>query len=606
MGIYLDTFTKHIKPEQQLTVTEWSDAERYLPASTSAESGKYRSSRVPFWQELMDKMSSHERETDTIIVMKGAQLGYSEVLNNIVGYVVDHAPSPLLYLFPTIDLARRASRQRLEPLFNDNPKLKNKLPKPKSGQGTNTTLERSFNGGNLLMAGSNSTNQLRQYSARYLLCDETDGFTESTVEGNPIDLAIARTGGFSTRRKILLGSTPTVEGESHIEREFEQTDQRYYFIPCPHCNHMQTLKWGQMQWKDDDPETVYYECEQCQGKVYEKYKQQMLSKGEWRPTRTSKRKGLVGYHINALYSPFKPWSMLVQEFLTAKRGGQDKLQVVVNTVFAETWKRNDTTVDADPLLARREMPWTKVPKDCLFLTAGVDVQQNRLECNVVGFGKGNEAWFVDYFVIYGDPNQPMVWSELDTLLMTTYEHESGNVMKIGGAGIDTGYATDRVYEYINSRSFIRLFAIKGIAGWNRPLVSTPTKQTIRKGVTIDLFSVAVDMVKSQIYSMLRVKETGPGYVHIPLKDPFNEKWIRGLTAEQLRTIYINGKQKKVWRLKTEGLSNEPLDTTGYAFAVLQLLNINWSAFESHYSGKAPEAQERKQKKKRRIVTKSGW
>ena len=246
-------------PDPALTVSEWADRHRVLSPRASAEPGRYRTDRTPYMRAIMDALSpSHPARR--IVVMKSAQVGFTEGGNNWIGYVIHHAPGPMLAVQPTVELAKRFSRQRIDPLIAESPALRERVRPARSRDAGNTVLSKEFPAGLLVITGANSAVGLRSMPARYLFLDEVDAYPPSAdEEGDPVALAEARTRTFSWRSKILLGSTPTIHGLSRIEREYEASDQRRYFVPCPHCGHMQWLQFERLRWDKGKPETAHYD-----------------------------------------------------------------------------------------------------------------------------------------------------------------------------------------------------------------------------------------------------------------------------------------------------------------------------------------------------------
>lgn len=505
--------------------------------------------------------------------MKSAQVGWTELLNNVVGYFIDQDPAPILLIQPTIEMGEAWSKDRLAPMLRDSPKLAGKVADAKTRDSGNTILHKSFVGGHLTIAGANSPAGLASRPIRVVLCDEVDRYPSSAgAEGDPVSLARKRTTTF-WNRKLLVGSTPTLKGYSRIEAGFLAGDQRRYFVPCPHCSVMQTLRWSQVQWPDGKPEDAYYGCASCGAVITDADKLGMLAAGEWRATATSKRAGVASFHINELYSPWVQFGHMAMAFYEAK-DLPDTLRTWVNTSLGETFEVRGDTVDETGLLERREVYPAELPAGVVLLTCGVDVQDNRLELEVVGHGAGQETWSILYKTIEGDPGQhpthSPLWAQLDDVLGQSFEHESGLSLKISATCIDTGgHKTESVYEYCKQRFARRVFAIKGAGGQGRPVVSKPTRNN-KAGVR--LFSLGVDSIKELIYSRLKITEPGPGYCHFPADR--DVAFFAGLTAEKLITGYFKGKESRRWVLKGPHVRNEPLDCRGYALAALAILGVD--------------------------------
>jgi phage terminase large subunit GpA-like protein len=270
-------WTAGLTPDPALTVSAWADRHRILSPRGANEAGPWRTSRTPYLQELMDALSPRH-PAQRVVFMKGSQLGASESGCCWIGYVIHHAPGPMLAVQPSVELAKRFSQQRIDPLIEESPSLREKVAPARSRDSGNTVLSKEFPGGILVMTGANSAVGLRSMPVRYLFLDEVDAYPPSADdEGDPVALAEARTRTFSWRRKVFLASTPTIKGLSRIEREFEGSDQRRFFVPCPHCSAMQWLRFERLRWDKDKPETAAYYCEGCEQPIAEHHKTQMLT-----------------------------------------------------------------------------------------------------------------------------------------------------------------------------------------------------------------------------------------------------------------------------------------------------------------------------------------
>ena len=434
-----------LTPDPLLTVSQWADVHRYLSPRASAEPGRYRTDRTPYMRAIMDALSpSHPARR--VVVMKSAQVGFTEGGNCWIGYVIHHAPGPMLAVQPTVELAKRFSRQRIEPLIAESPALRERVKPSRARDAGNTVLSKEFPAGLLIITGANSAVGLRSMPARYLFLDEVDAYPPSAdEEGDPVALAEARTRTFSWRSKILLGSTPTIQGISRIEREFEASDQRRYFVPCPHCEHMQWLLFERLRWDKGKPEATHYICEACDGRIEEHHKTAMLQAGEWRGTAQGADPGTIGFHLSALYSPIGwfSWADIARMWEAAQATDEAK-RSFKNGVLGLTWVETGEAPDWQRLYERRE-PWQigTVPSGGLFLTAGADVQKDRIEVDVWAWGRGLESWLVDHIVIEGGPEHAETWNELGTLLDRTWLHAHGIQLGLAKLAIDTGYEVAR-------------------------------------------------------------------------------------------------------------------------------------------------------------------
>lgn len=562
-----------LKPPSKLTVSEWADTYRQLSAESSAEPGRWLTSRAEYQRGIMDAMS--DPEIETLVVMKSAQVGATEILNNMIGYHIHQDPAPLLLLQPTLEMAQTWSKDRLAPMLRDSPALRGRVKTPRAKKSQNTMLHKSFPGGHITMAGSNSPASLASRAVRCLFADEVDRYPVSAgSEGDPVNLGRKRTQTFWNKKNVLT-STPTIKGVSRIEAEFDESDKRYFYVPCPHCDHPQRLMWSGVEWlKNDDgenmPETAQYKCEKCAALWSENQRHAAVRLGQWKATAPTRNR--AGFHISELYSPWSTLERMARAFLEAK-SQPDMLKTWVNTTLGESFEDQGETVDGIGLVARREHYPAQVPENALLLTAGIDVQRDRIEMEVVGWGDGEESYNIDYIVLPGDPSRPAVWQELDDCLNATYTHETGSELHITSACIDSGDQTTTVYGFVKPRQARRIFAVKGIAGAGRPVVKVSRKTTGQKRRDVDLYQVGVDDAKGIIYARLAIEEPGPGYCHFPVER--DEEYFAQLTAEKLVTKHYRGFPRKEW-VKARS-RNEALDCRVYAFAALKILNPVWSA-----------------------------
>ena len=534
----------------------------------------------------------------TIVLMWPAQSGKSEVILNILGYFIDQDPSPMLMVQPTLEMGEAFSKDRIAPMLRDTPALKGKVREVRAKGSENTIRHKKFPGGHITICGANSPASLAMRPVRVVLCDEVDRYPLSAgSEGDPVKLAQKRADTFFNR-KFVLTSTPTIKGASRIEMAWEESDRRQYLVPCPHCGEYQPLTWARVKWDKAKPETARIECVECDGAITDAHKPAMLRKGRWEAD--GDFGGVAGFHLNALYSPWVEMSRLAEGFLRAKKGGPELLKVWINTALAETWEDQGTTVDDSALLARREKYRAEVPAGGLLLTAGVDIQDDRLEVGIYAWGSGEEGWLVDRRVIYGDPGRADVWQELDDVLANNYGSEAGGNLRIAAAAIDSGHMTKEVYAYVGPRQARHVWAVKGIGGQGRRAIPKATKQKSgRQRKPILLYSLGVDEIKGTIYSRLQITERGPGFWHFPIETWCDEEFFAQLTAEKRVTKMVRGYPKREW-IKTRQ-RNEQLDIAVYALAALWILNPVWKSLTrraekvAEEEGKEPEKKLRKRK-----------
>ena len=532
--IFATSWGEGWKPDPDMTVDDWADANIVLSTKSSAEPGQYRSSRTPYVKEIMQALSPTSR-TQRVVWVAGAQLGKTQSGLNWVGSVIDQWPGPMLMVMPTIDLAEKVSKQRMAPLIEDTPALRKKVTERRTRDSGNTILGKEFPGGMLMMTGANSASGLRSMPIRYLYADEIDAYPQDIEgEGAPLDLAEKRTNTFA-RKKIFITSTPTIKGVSAIEKEWEQSDKRYYFVPCPHCGDHFVIKWDNITWDEGKPETAACVCKACGCVIEEHHKTQMLAKGEWRATAVGN--GTAGYHLSGLYSPlgWKSWAECVREFIAAK-DNPEKLKVWVNTVLAEWWEEKGEAVDPDSLKARLETYKADVPNAARILVCSTDVQGDRLEAKVKAFGRGEESWLVAYTQIHGDPGTDAPWFELDEFLQQAFQREDGQTMYIDTTVVDSGgHHTDSVYKFCKARAHRRVFAIKGQQLAGKEIVGRPSQNNRYR---VKLFMVGVDAAKDRVQSRLKIQNPGPGYMHLP--DWIDDEYLAQLTSEKAIRKYIKG------------------------------------------------------------------
>lgn len=591
-----------LAPDPRETVSEWADRNRVLSSSSASEAGPYRTTRTPYLREIMDALSAIS-PVQRVVLMKASQVGATEAGNNWIGYVIHRTPGPFLAVQPTTELAKRLSQQRLDPLIEESSVLRALVAPSRSRDSGNTVLAKRFPGGQFVLAGANSAVGLRSMPARFLFLDEVDAYPgDVDGEGDPIALAEARTWSFGYRSKMFIVSTPTIRGRSRIEREYIQSDQRRYHVPCPHCGTLQWLKFERLRWPKGLPERVRYICENenCAQPIEERHKTWMLAEANgarWIPTASEEQiaqaraAGTVGYHISALYSPigWQSWEDIARRWESAQ-GNDAELKTLKNTVLGETWVERGEAPDWERVYERRgPHRLGEVPEGVLVLTAGADVQRDRVEIDVWGWGRGLRSWLVDHIVIEGDIGSDAVREALAALLRRTWRHAtSGAEMLISRMAIDTGDNTDAVYAWVRTQSRDRVIAVKG---QRDAVVTSPVDgptwvevtergRKIRRG--IQLWSVKVGYFKSETYRYLRLpaptdedlaagRGWPSGFIHIPRG--ITSEWVRQLTAEQLVTIKTRtGHMKSEWQQLRD--RNEALDCRVYARAVAWLLQLD--------------------------------
>ncbi|MBF0260446.1 MAG: phage terminase large subunit family protein [Magnetococcales bacterium] len=561
---YACAFKRGLKPDPDLTVSQWADQNRMLSSIASGEPGRWRTVRTKYLQEIMDCLSPSS-PIERVVFMKGAQIGGTEAILNWLGYIIACTPAPMMLVMPTVEIAQTTSKQRIDPLIESTPAIKKLISPSRSRDSGNTLMLKEFPGGILALRGANSAAGLRSLPIRFLGMDEVDAYPGDVEgEGDPVALCIQRTATFSNR-KIIMVSTPTIKGFSRIEAAYAESDQRRYWVPCPKCKAYQILVWAQIRWSDGHPDQAFYECAHCQDRIHNSSKQWMLENGEWRAENPSATK-VAGFHLSSLYSPhgWLSWGDIAVERVNA---GKDisRIKTWSNTKLGETWEEEADSISGDDLLDRREPFGTLLPAGVVAITVGIDVQDDRLEAEFVGWGRDEESWSLDHRIIHGDPSGPAVWKDLDALLKRTFPHSRhAPDLKVLAAAIDTGgHYMLAASDFCRSRQDRRIWAIKGRGGPGVKL--WPIRPTRNNKGRIPLFIVGVDAAKEAIYARLRINAPGPGYCHFPTDRDL--EWFNQLTAESVATRYVRGRPKREW-IKRSGDRNEALDCRVYAMACL--------------------------------------
>ncbi len=571
-------FFEAFRPPKKLSLSQWADEYAYLSPESSAEPGRWHT--IPYQKGIMDAIT--DPAIERVTVKKSARVGYTKILNHAIAYHIHQDPCPIMVVQPTEIDAEGFSKEEIAPMIRDTPVLQNLVADVKAKDGSNTILQKMFPGGTLSLVGANAPRGFRRVSRRVVLFDEIDGYPASAgTEGDPIKLGERRSE-YYWNRKLIAGSTPLVEETSRVERRFEQSDQRRYFVPCPQCGEFQYLKWGGpdkpygIKWPEGEPELAYYCCEANGCVIPHAKKRWMVERGEWRATAPGDGRH-AGFHIWAAYSysPNASWGQLAAEFMVAKRD-RNELKAFINLVLGETWRDEiQEKIEAAGLRKKAEAYEENVaPKGALVLTAGVDVQANRLECSVYAWGNEEEGWLVAHHVIFGDPERPEVWKQLDDVLKTPVRREGGGEMPILISAVDSSDNTHPVYAYVRDRRRLGVIAVKGQSQRGKPAIGRPTKQDINfRGQVlkwgVDLYPVGTDTIKDTLYARFLLKEHGPKYLHFPLWAPV--EFFEQITVERKSLRHDRrGFAIKEWT-KPDGKRNEALDCAVYAYAALQLL-----------------------------------
>jgi phage terminase large subunit GpA-like protein len=581
--LYRKALLEGLAPPAALTVSDWADEHRILSGKGSAEKGPWRTARTPYLKEPMDCLSPSS-PMRRVVLMFGSQLGKTEVVLNWLGAIIHLWPGPCLLVQPTLDMAKRLNRQRLEPLLRETPVLSERIAPARSRDSGNTMFLKEFQGGLFVLTGANSGSGLQSMPAAYLAADEVSSYPiEADDKGDPLENAEARTSTFPMG-KVLITSTPGTRGACRITEEFEKrSDQRRFhaFMPC--CGSKSVIRWREhMEWDRPDGE-VWCRCPACGERVAQHHKTTMLVGGEWRSTAAGD--GLTaGFHLPAWYAPagWTPWEQIRDEFLRAK---DDPLLLKgwINKRAAECWEDEAMSrVNAEGLMERAAKDPYKpgwCPEGVLVLMAAVDVQDTWLEMSVWGMGQGEQMWLIWHQKVDGDPSQDHVWEQIDAIRKTQFPHASGGNLTVKMMGVDTGgHYTQEAYEYCRRRAKEGVVALKGSNQRAAAAISKGNKvdvnwrgRVMKGGVT--LYMVGTDALKRTIYARLRNNVPGPGYVNFGQNA--TPEYLEGLTCERLMPRYVKGFQVLEWQ-KPSQARNEPLDLCVYSLAVLELLKRRYN------------------------------
>lgn len=594
---------------------EWADRYRVLSSDITAEPGPWCTDRVPATREIMQVLSPSD-PTQEVTFVAGNQNGKTETGNNFVGFVIDQAPGPMMMVMPTSNTGKRSSRMRLARMIEATPRLREKIS-DRSRDNANSMTMKDFPGGVLVITGANSAAELKSMPVRYLFMDELDEYPDDVDGQGPADeLAEKRTDTYKLRRKIFRTSTPTKGGRSKIWAHWLRSDRRHYHLPCPHCGERQALVWEQFRWetrhvweitRTDDgeivevaPDTegalerdtgkllgVWYECAHCGERIEEHHKTAMLAAGQWVAEDPSSPR--AGFHLPAFYSPLGwfAWPEAVEQRLRADKDPTGELlKIWTNTVKAEPfWLRAESVSDLALRQRAEDYRLQIVPAGGLFLTAGVDVQGDRIEVKVKGWGRGEESWLVDYQVLYGDTEQSQVWDELDRYLQRSFAHEWGVPLRILATVVDSGYRAQTVYAWCAPRVHRHIIAAKGQSQAGKTVLGRPTPVEINhRGKTIpnggQVWPIGTDTAKSKIFARLAITVGGPGAMHFPHGLP--DAYYQQLTSERKVTKYVRGYKRTSWE-KDAAARNEALDLEVYAYAAAiyaGLARTSWDKLEA--------------------------
>ncbi len=624
-------------PKENLTVAECVGKYRHVTRDESVRPGLWDNNLAPFAVEIMDSFTEHE--VNQISMMGSAQVVKTEIIKNIIFYSIANDPQKILLLYPTEDAARSFSKEKLEPMLNQNPKLAGKISAPKSRDSSNRTLYKKFIGGSLSMVGSNSPTSLAQRSVKIVISDDVDRIPQSAGdEGDPVVLAEERTESYTLfGYKHARFSTPTIKDFSRIERLYLQSDRRQFYVPCPFCGSEQTLIWENLRWEKKEernlfdvietihlPHTAKYECKNCKKLIPENHKSWMLNNGKWIAEKPEIKKHR-GYWINRLYSPFSAWENIVTKFLQSKDDPQT-LKTFYNTSLARTWEELDSeSIEDKTLLKRVENYMTAdnpfIPNGVLVLTSFIDVQGDRLECLVSGFGVKEEWWVIAREVFYGEIERDQVWEDAFNFVWETiFTREDETELSVKRLFIDNSAYTKRVNQVIydrrkgmvdgeiekldiTDRRNFGLWGAKGKGGAGRPLI--PKTLTASMGGRLRTLVTGVDEGKTSLFQRLNIwdknRKSGAKVIHFS-KEFCDIDFFEQLTAEKKVQKWSSRGPQMYWVKKKSGQANEVLDMMVGCLAALEHLNPNFEKIKENIEAKKEAEQKKKEEKKQTTPT----
>ena len=583
------------KPPEDITVSEWATKYRVLSRENAAEAGPWRNSRTPYLVEVMDSFT--DPAVKKITLVSSSQVGKSELLNNVLGYIIHQDPASTLFVQPTVDDAKKFSRLRIAPMIRDSEALRERVADVKSRDSGNTMLQKKFPGGMLTMVGSNSPSGLASTPCKYVLGDERDRWALSAgTEGDPWKLAEARTTTFYNAKMVDV-STPTIKGASAIEKTYNAGTRERWCHQCPDCEEWVELRFDDFKFqyetvKQDRKKDFFITetgwCCPCCGVLHSEDEMRSAPAKWIAENPDAVKNGHRSFKLSAFASPWVPWESIAYKFITSK-DDPAALQTFYNTVLGEWWQDRSGTMDSADVYARREDYGTmedgspvELPEGVLVLTCGVDTQNDRLEYEVVGHGHYGETWGIKKGVCLGDPNTDAPWERLDDVIDRTYRFKDGTGLKLSITFVDSGgLRTQDVYKQCRARLGKRVFAIKGQGGDGIPFTRPPTKvKQVVDGKMMGqlwLYSLGVDAGKADVMNNVKVQEPGPKYCHFPLDRGYNSQYFEGLLSEKLVQKTTNGRTRWAWEKIAEHIRNEPLDCRVYALAAFRVLDPDLDA-----------------------------
>ncbi|WP_337843560.1 terminase gpA endonuclease subunit [Rheinheimera sp.] len=579
-------------PPPDLTIAQWGDEYYVLPL----EHGGGQWTTKNFQRGILDAMCDPDEERVT--VKKSMRVGYTKMVDLVIGYHMDADPCSILVVQPTIPDAEGFSKDEIEPMLADVPALMNKVARE-----DNTLTKKRYPGGTLTIVGANSATGFRRLTVRIVILDEVSAYPADTgQDGDPVRQAEGRS--FSAfNRKILAGSTPTKHGFCRIDKSFQASDQRFFHVPCPHCEHRHVLDWKNFKYPEGKPHLAHFVCPSCGEAIHEKDKQAITDAGQWRslkaftccdqeqkPEQWDDRgrpickhcelphiTGHAGFHIWAAYSdlPNARWGKLA-EYYESVKDSPEELQVFINTILGETYREETLTFEGKPLYDRREEYGDEyggtLPEGVRIVLASVDTQDNRLEMKVVGFGEGQECWVLNRTMFHGRPDDENTQAQLLRAMNRLYRHPAGMHLPITMAAVDVqGHFYDDMMRLVATYPD-RFVAIRGGNKVNAPATSPPTRNNMHR---IPLYTLGVNNIKTRLARRLKYKYPGNGFIHFPKGNDFEMDYFEQLTAESVTTEDVSGIPYERWT-NDKKARNEAWDLLVYCLALLWLINPDLS------------------------------
>jgi phage terminase large subunit GpA-like protein len=582
--LYARAFAAGWEKPPEMTTSQWADQYRRLAKGTGPDPGQWSTDRTPYLREIMDVMGP-DHPCRRVVIVKGSRMGGTEALNNFIGRTVHLDRRSVIFYNPDLVTRNDAKTERIDPMFEESPALLALMR-------VNLRTRISFAGCQLSLVHASSIRSFRARGAPVVVCDEIDAWVPIVCsEGDKIRLAEKRASNYP-RQKIVLNSSPSERDVSPIEREFNLSDQRRFFVECPHCgrwdfltlsgyrDHVRRLDGGHywLKWDKDQPRTARMVCgnEACQGEIPEAHKYFWLRDGQWRPTAPGDGE-TVGFHLPSLLAPsdWFSWGELATEFVAA-HDKPDELRTFVNTRLGETFEDRALKIDVTTLSSPERLEHyggdpakhVEVPDGVGALIGGVDTQDDRLELVLLGFSAREEAWVIGWEQFYGDPAKPGVWQQLEQARAAPYAHASGRILRVRALAVDTmGHKTEGAYRYCKAHEDDGVYAVRGSNQAGLPIANRPSRRN-RYGV--NLFPICTDTAKARLFARLNIDKPGPGYIHLPdtLGDP--EEFARQLVSEKgIWRRGGRGRPKREW-IETYQ-HHEVLDCIVYALGALYIL-----------------------------------